>query len=118
MEPRSFAVSSGKCNPENTETSEHLESHLKVLVAQPQGHEVSVHWKELHSKLVLRHHGIQAVLQVPQVKLHRLTERLHGCQKQYRQEGWSHSFLVFLGLLGLLLSVLLAVCSPLIPCEH
>lgn len=116
-EPRSSAASSGKCNPEDTEASEHTKSHLKVLVAQPHGHEVSVHWEELHSKLVLSHHGVQAILQVPQVKLHRLTECLHGCQQQDRQVGPEGPGLEPLlpGTLGVTeFPPLYSVC----PCEH
>lgn len=120
-EPRSSTASSGKCNPEDTEASEHTKSHLKVLVAQPHGHEVSIHWEELHSKLVLSHHRVQAILQVPQIKLHRLTECLHGCKTGrwgQRGQGWNHSFLVLLVLPSPLLSTLLAVCRPLIPYVH
>ena len=54
-------------------------SHLWVVVPQPHRHEVAIHGEQLHRKLVLSHHGVHAVLQVPQVKLHRLAECLHGC---------------------------------------
>lgn len=95
-EPRSPAAPVGSVTQGNAGASEHSRSHLEVLVAQPHRHEVSVHWEELHGKLVLGHHGVQTVLQVPQVKLHRLAERLHGCQQRDRRwdqrgRGWSHS---------------------------
>ena len=54
-------------------------SHLQVVVPQPLHHEVVIHGEQLQRKLVLSHHGVHAVLQVPQVKLHRLAEGLHGC---------------------------------------
>ena len=54
-------------------------SHLRVVVPQPHRHEVAIHGEQLQRKLVLSHHGVHTVLQVPQVKLHRLAEGLHGC---------------------------------------
>lgn len=72
----------GSCEPWGRQAPEKGMPHLWVVIPQPHGHKVAVHWEQLQSKLVLGHHGVHTVLQMLQVELHRLAEGLHGYHRE------------------------------------